>query len=91
MALELAPLGIRVMIVEPGPFRTEFLSGSLDVSPAHHRRLCRTSGKARADRGRADLAGQPGDPVKGVRAIIKASRRQIRPFISFLVPWPWSM
>jgi NADP-dependent 3-hydroxy acid dehydrogenase YdfG len=29
LSLELAPLGIKVTLIEPGPFRTEFLSGSL--------------------------------------------------------------
>ncbi|HSY18414.1 MAG TPA: oxidoreductase [Candidatus Acidoferrales bacterium] len=71
MAQELAPLGIRVTIVEPGPFRTEFLSGSLGVSERIIEDYAATSGKARA--GRAGRIGrQPGDPVKGVEAIIKA-------------------
>jgi NAD(P)-dependent dehydrogenase (short-subunit alcohol dehydrogenase family) len=71
MAQELALLGIRVTIVEPGPFRTEFLSGSLDVSRRIIEDYAATSGKARA--GRAGRIGrQPGDPVKGVQAIIKA-------------------
>ena len=29
LAAELSPLGIRVTSVEPGPFRTDFLGGSL--------------------------------------------------------------
>ena len=71
MAQELAPLGIRVTIVEPGPFRTEFLSGSLDVSRRIIEDYAATSGKARADRA-GRIGRQPGDPVKGARAIISA-------------------
>jgi NAD(P)-dependent dehydrogenase (short-subunit alcohol dehydrogenase family) len=71
LAQELAPLGIRVTIVEPGPFRTEFLSGSLDVSRRIIEDYAATSGKARADRA-GRIGRQPGDPVKGAHAIIQA-------------------
>ncbi|WP_433559400.1 SDR family NAD(P)-dependent oxidoreductase [Pseudonocardia xinjiangensis] len=69
LSLELAPLGIRVMVVEPGMFRTQF-STSLQwtpENPAYHA----TSGELR--RMVKDVVGQePNDPAKGAAAILEA-------------------
>jgi NAD(P)-dependent dehydrogenase (short-subunit alcohol dehydrogenase family) len=68
LSLELAPLGIRVMVVEPGMFRTRF-STSLQwtpENPAYHA----TSGELRRMVG--DVVGQePNDPAKGAAAILE--------------------
>lgn len=48
LAEEVAPFGIRVTIVEPGPFRTDFLSGR---SLRYRWRLCRQQSMAGAKRG----------------------------------------
>jgi NAD(P)-dependent dehydrogenase (short-subunit alcohol dehydrogenase family) len=69
LASEVAPLGVRVMIVEPGAFRTG-LNGSKYVAgeiEAYHD----TSGATR--RLTVELTNaEPNDPVKGAAAIIKA-------------------
>jgi NAD(P)-dependent dehydrogenase (short-subunit alcohol dehydrogenase family) len=66
---ELAPLGIHVTVVEPGSFRTEFLTADSkrqagkDV-PAYADTVGRLHAVIEANNGR-----QPGDPVKAVAAI----------------------
>ena len=48
LAVEVAPLGIGVTIVEPGPFRTDFLGGSLTATA----KVCRTTKKPPVRRAR---------------------------------------
>ncbi len=70
LALELAPFGIKVTILAPGSFRTDFRGDSLvqaEVMPAYapileafRRDLIEGDGK------------QPGDPVRGAEAILTA-------------------
>jgi NAD(P)-dependent dehydrogenase (short-subunit alcohol dehydrogenase family) len=70
LAAEVGPLGIRVLIVEPGSFRTEFGGGRMHYS--------RDSGlyTETAGRNRAYIEGvdgtQPGDPRKAAAAIASA-------------------
>src|SRR5580698_7751654 len=47
LAQEVAPLGIGVTIVEPGPFRTDFLGGSLRWASNHIPDYNQTAGKTR--------------------------------------------
>ena len=47
LAQELAPLGVKVIIVEPGPFRTEFLGRSIATAEAVIDAYGETSGKLR--------------------------------------------
>jgi NAD(P)-dependent dehydrogenase (short-subunit alcohol dehydrogenase family) len=71
LAQEVAPLGIKVTIVEPGPFRTDFLGRSGVPAKKHIEGYEQTSGKMRAYF--KDMDGkQAGDPKKGVAAIVKA-------------------
>ncbi len=71
LAKEVAPLGIRVTIVEPGPFRTEFLGGSLARTKQTLADYAGTAGRTRA--ALPDRHGkQPGDPVRAAERIVKA-------------------
>ena len=71
LAAEMAPLGVHVTIVEPGPFRTDFLGRSGVEAANRIADYDATAGKTRAYM--ADQAGkQLGDPVKAAEAIIAA-------------------
>jgi NAD(P)-dependent dehydrogenase (short-subunit alcohol dehydrogenase family) len=68
LAADVAPLGIKVTMIEPGPFRTDFAGRSpvvADPLPAYAEVL-------RASRERfARLDGtQPGDPERAARAVV---------------------
>jgi NAD(P)-dependent dehydrogenase (short-subunit alcohol dehydrogenase family) len=71
LAHEVAPLGIRVTIVEPGPFRTDFLGSSLAVATKILGDYDQTSGRTRAAVAERN-GNQPGDPVRAAQAIIEA-------------------
>ncbi|MFF8096865.1 oxidoreductase [Streptomyces sp. NPDC016675] len=68
---ELSPLGIKVTIVEPGYFRTDFLDGT----SLHTEERIITDYEATAGAVRGAVPGlnhsQPGDPVKGATAILE--------------------
>jgi len=69
LAAELKPLGVRVTIIEPGPFRTEFLGRSGRLAKRELPEYAATAGKAR-DYLRAQSGKQRGDPQKAVEAMI---------------------
>lgn len=71
LAQELAPLGLAVIIVEPGPFRTEFLGRSITTAKAEIDAYAETSGKLRHYRD-TNNGRQAGDPEKAVGVILKA-------------------
>jgi NAD(P)-dependent dehydrogenase (short-subunit alcohol dehydrogenase family) len=71
LAGEVAPFGIAVIIVEPGPFRTEFLGRSMAMAKNEIAAYAETAGKARAYRSDND-GKQIGDPDRAVTVILKA-------------------
>lgn len=71
LAQELAPLGIKVIIVEPGPFRTNWAGGSLKKSAIRIADYDATAGSRRAQT-EARSGKQSGDPVRAAEAIIAA-------------------
>ncbi|WP_299821926.1 oxidoreductase [uncultured Jannaschia sp.] len=70
MAEELAPLGIRVTAVEPGPFRTGF-SGESVLAGGTIPDYAETAGK-HAEGQRARSGHQSGDPTKAAKVICDA-------------------
>jgi NAD(P)-dependent dehydrogenase (short-subunit alcohol dehydrogenase family) len=68
---EVAPLGIKVMSVEPGAFRTDFSGRSLTQSATAIADYAETAGKRRKENDTVH-GTQPGDPAKGAGAIIAA-------------------
>jgi NAD(P)-dependent dehydrogenase (short-subunit alcohol dehydrogenase family) len=73
LAQEVAPMGIRVTLVEPGPFRTDFIGRSLERAAGSLEAYAGTSGKfAKLLQGMQGR--QPGDPEKAGRAVLAAVR-----------------
>lgn len=71
LAKEVEPLGIKVLLVEPGPFRTDWAGRSTSRTPVKIADYEATVGVRMA----ASLQGsgkQKGDPVSGCEAIIEA-------------------
>jgi NAD(P)-dependent dehydrogenase (short-subunit alcohol dehydrogenase family) len=72
LAAEVKPLGIDVLIVEPGPFRTLWAGASMTESPTRLADYAATAGERRKlITGRS--GNQPGDPVRAAQAIIDAA------------------
>ena len=78
LAAEVAPLGISVTCIEPGPFRTDWAGRSLkqtastiaDYADTAAARMAQTSGYS---------GEQPGDPVRAAEAMIDAVARDHPP------------
>jgi NAD(P)-dependent dehydrogenase (short-subunit alcohol dehydrogenase family) len=67
LAREVAPLGIKVTVIEPGAFRTDFASSTKETSPSVDYQP--TVGQVLSFFGQ--IAGhEPGDPAKAAQAII---------------------
>ncbi|MDT7575508.1 MAG: hypothetical protein QOH17_1841 [Pseudonocardiales bacterium] len=73
LAGEVAPFGIRVTIVEPGPFRTDYAGRSMRPSTPMDA-YAGTPARATRDRFRDQDGVQPNDPAKGAAAIIATVR-----------------
>ena len=68
---EVEPLGIRVMVVEPSGFRTDWAGRSANESAHQIDDYMATAGNVRAAI-RTASGKQPGDPVRAAKAIVKA-------------------
>ena len=68
---EVEPLGIKVMLVEPSGFRTDWAGRSANESPHHIDDYAATANLARKHL-RAISGKQSGDPVRAVKAIVQA-------------------
>lgn len=71
LATEVAPFGIKVTIVEPGPFRTNFLSNSLKKTEKILTDYKDSSGKLRASTDERN-GKQLGDPALAAKSILAA-------------------
>ena len=69
---EVQDLGISVTAIEPGYFRTNFLSGGHRVTAANQIPDLAGATEGRRNALRAYDGNQPGDPVKGAKIIVEA-------------------
>ncbi|MFD2140584.1 oxidoreductase [Ancylobacter oerskovii] len=71
LAQELQPLGLKVIIVEPGPFRTEFLGRSMSAASREIAAYAETV-RARRHYRQTNDGRQAGDPAKAVAVMLQA-------------------
>lgn len=71
LSQEVAPLGLKVLIVEPGPFRTDWAGRSANQAPQTIAAYRETAG-VRQGQIRDSSGKQPGDPVRAAQAIVTA-------------------
>src|SRR5450631_1450693 len=77
LSREVAPLGIKVTIVEPGGFRTDFAGSSTELSEGHPEYDATVGATARFQR---DYNGkQPGDPKKAAAVILNIAGMESPP------------
>jgi NAD(P)-dependent dehydrogenase (short-subunit alcohol dehydrogenase family) len=69
LAGEMKPLGVKVTVIEPGPFRTDFLGRSGKLAEREITDYAQTAGKAR-EYLKTQSGKQPGDPQKAIEAVI---------------------
>jgi len=77
LSREVAPLGIKVTIIEPGGFRTDFAGSSTKLSEGHPEYDSTVGATARFQR--AYNGKQPGDPKKAAQAIVRLTQEQKPP------------
>jgi NAD(P)-dependent dehydrogenase (short-subunit alcohol dehydrogenase family) len=68
---EVEPLGVRVMLVEPSGFRTDWAGRSANDSKRQINDYMATAGSVR-QAVRASSGKQPGDPMRAAKAIVDA-------------------
>jgi len=76
---EVTPLGLKVTLVQPGPFRTDFISRSMERAAAPIADYDKTAGKFAQFLAGVD-GRQPGDPGRGARLIVEAVKSGRAPF-----------
>jgi NAD(P)-dependent dehydrogenase (short-subunit alcohol dehydrogenase family) len=77
LAKEVGPLGVRVTIIEPGGFRTDFAGSSQTIAPDNPIYAATVGAVARFQRGYD--GAQPGDPTKAAAAILHIAGSQDPP------------
>jgi NAD(P)-dependent dehydrogenase (short-subunit alcohol dehydrogenase family) len=75
---EASHLGIRVTLVEPGPFRTDFQGRSMSIPKTTIDAYAETAGIRRTQL-KQRSGNEPGDPVRGADAIIAAVESESPP------------
>lgn len=78
LSKETAPLGIKVTIVAPSGFRTDWAGRSANNSPIVIEDYATTAGKNKSDI-RGNSGNQPGDPARAAQAIVKAVEAENSP------------
>lgn len=86
LSAEVAPLGIRVTCVEPGPFRTDWAGRSLQQTQSKIEDYAETAGK-RLEGTRQNSGTQAGDPVRAGEAMIALTQDRDPPRHLVLGQW----
>ncbi|MBW4630567.1 MAG: SDR family NAD(P)-dependent oxidoreductase [Iphinoe sp. HA4291-MV1] len=86
---EVAPLGIKVTIVEPGPFRTDFIGRSLDRAEQSMDEYQQTVGKFLQFLDKIE-GTQPGDPDKAAQVLIQVVNSENPPLRLVLGKYAYS-
>lgn len=76
---EVAPLGIRIVVIEPGAFRTDFAGRSLKGTKKVIADYAATVGPRRKENDKSS-GTQPGDPQKAAQTIVKVVAGEQVPF-----------
>jgi NAD(P)-dependent dehydrogenase (short-subunit alcohol dehydrogenase family) len=76
---EVGPLGIKVIVVEPGSFRTDFAGRSLHQAVAAIGDYAGTAGLRRKENDRTH-GTQPGDPARAAQVLIDFVNAEMSPF-----------
>lgn len=80
MRLEVEPLGIQVMVVEPGPFHTNFHDRSISICPTNIADYAPTAHKRKLRLANPESAGTGfGDPQKAALVVLKAAAEATPP------------
>jgi NADP-dependent 3-hydroxy acid dehydrogenase YdfG len=79
LSKELTPLGIKVVVIEPGAFRTDFAGRSLTGTQTEIQDYIETAGKRRKENDHTH-GTQPGDPHKAAQTTIKIAESDTVPF-----------
>lgn len=87
---EVAPLGIQVMVVEPGAFRTDFSGRSLRQAEKAIADYAETAGRRRIEHDHSH-GTQPGDPDQGARLVLEALQGPQPPFRLVLGADAWEV
>lgn len=86
LAIEVAPFGIKVLIVEPGPFRTDWAGRSIIATPVAIDDYQEVVG-GRMEATAARSGRQPGDPVRAGECVITAVEAA-QPYLRLLLGKP---
>jgi NAD(P)-dependent dehydrogenase (short-subunit alcohol dehydrogenase family) len=78
LAKEMGPLGVKVTIIEPGGFRTDFAGSSTTITEGRPEYDSTVGAAARFQR--AYDGNQPGDPVKAAAVIVQVASLDEPPF-----------
>jgi NAD(P)-dependent dehydrogenase (short-subunit alcohol dehydrogenase family) len=79
LSLELQPFGIKVSLVEPGAFRTNFFKGSERIARNQLSLYHGTSGGMTRSGLRSMSGQEPGDPAKAIVAILQVIDAKVPP------------
>jgi NAD(P)-dependent dehydrogenase (short-subunit alcohol dehydrogenase family) len=79
LSQEVAPFGIKVVIVEPGPFRTQFLAGSIKMPQTKIEEYHATAVGNMYQYQQKMNGQQEGDPVKAAAAIVEYVHNNAKP------------